>query len=250
MIAHVMGQVHLVVLATLLAVVAAVLITFGEMWQSAAGWTISYELARPERRAQYLSTFQMGTVVQAAAAPWVLTHLVMPNPHGWLIFAAVIGVAGLAMAIVIDLPERRPASVAMRAATGGLVTMLCAVIAAGVLLFTPNHLVHARNPIGPASSSRPSPSRPSPSPSPKTATRPRVPPAVPSGRPADPSGPHSGPHSGRPSGRPSGLPSGRPSGLPSDLPSGRPSDLPSDLPSGLPSDLPSGLLSGLPSDLP
>ncbi len=245
-IAYVMGQVHLVVLATLLAVVAAVLITFGEMWQSAAGWTISYELARPERRAQYLSTFQMGTVVQAAAAPWVLTHLVLPNPRGWLIFAAVIAVAGLAMAIVIDIPGPRPASVAMRAATGGLVTVLCGVIAAGVLLFSPNHLVHAPNPIGPAASSIPYPSRPSSSPSPGTPAGPRVPPKVPSGRPSDPSGPHSGRHSGRPSDPHSGLPSDLPSGLPSDLPSG----LPADLPASLLSNLPSGLLSNLPSDLP
>jgi len=108
-VTQVMGQVHVVVLAIVLAVIAAVLLTFGEMWQSAAGWTISYELARPERRAQYLSTFQMGTAVQAAAAPWVLTRLVMPNPHGWLIFAGLIGVAGLAMAVVVDLPGRRQA---------------------------------------------------------------------------------------------------------------------------------------------
>jgi MFS family permease len=106
-VAEVMGQTHLVVIATALAVVAAILLTFGEMWQSAAGWTISYELARPERRAQYLSTFQMGAVVQAAAAPWVLTHAVMPNPHGWLIFAAVLAVAGLAMTVVVGLPRRR-----------------------------------------------------------------------------------------------------------------------------------------------
>jgi MFS family permease len=257
-VAYLMGQVHLVVLATLLAVAAVVLITFGEMWQSAAGWTISYELARPERRAQYLSTFQMGTVVQVAAAPWVLTHLVMPNPHGWLIFAAVIAMAGLAMAIVIDIPGRRRVSVTMGAATGGLAVALCGGIAAGVLLFSPNHLVHAPNPIGPAANSSPYQSSPPSSPSPTRPTGPRTPAKAASGRPSDPSGPHSsrpsGPHSDRPSGphsvRHSGRPSDPHSGVPSDLPADLPSILQSNLPSGLLSNLPSGLLSNLPSDLP
>src|SRR5271166_4057349 len=112
--------------------------------------------------------------------------------------------------------ERR--AFAMGAATGGLVTALCAVVAAGVLLSAPNHLVHVHNPIGPTHSSSPSPSRPSPSPSPTTPTRPQ------------------------PS---SGTPSGLPSGQPSDKSSGLPSGLPSDLPSAVPSAVPSGLLSGL-----
>ncbi len=257
-VAYLMGQVHLVVLATALAVVATVLITFGEMWQSAAGWTISYELARPERRAQYLSTFQMGTAVQAAAAPWVLTHLVMTNPHGWLIFAAVIAVAGLAMAIVIDIPGRRRVSVTMGAATCGLAAALCGGIAAGVLLFSPNHLVRVPDPIGPAANSSPYQSRPSSSPSPTRPAGPRMPPKAPSARPSDPSarpsdpsGRHSDPagrHSGRPSDRHSD-PAGRHSGRPSDPQSGLPSGLPADLPSGLLSNLPSGLLSNLPSGL-
>src|SRR5271157_1379032 len=112
--------------------------------------------------------------------------------------------------------ERR--AFAMGAVTGGLVTALCAVVAAGVLLSAPNHLVHVHNPIRPTPSSRPAPSRPSPSPSPTTPTRPQ------------------------PS---SGTPSGLPSGQPSDKSSGLPSGLPSDLPSAVPSAVPSGLLSGL-----
>ena len=49
--------------------------------------------------------------------------------------------------------ERR--AFAMGAVTGGLVTALCAVVAAGVLLSAPNHLVHVHNPIRPTHSSRP-----------------------------------------------------------------------------------------------
>ena len=47
----------------------------------------------------------------------------------------------------------------MGAATGGLVTVLCAVIAAGVLLSAPNHLLHRPYPVGSAPSSTSSPSR-------------------------------------------------------------------------------------------
>ncbi len=55
--------------------------------------------------------------------------------------------------------RRKRRAFAMGAATGGLVTVLSAVITAGVLMFTHNHLVHAPKPIGPTHSSRPSPSR-------------------------------------------------------------------------------------------
>ncbi len=55
------------------------------------------------------------------------------------------------------LRERR--AFAIGAATGGLVTVLCAAAAAWVMLLTPNHQAHLPNPTGPAPSSRPSPSR-------------------------------------------------------------------------------------------
>jgi len=82
--------------------------------------------------------------------------------------------------------ERR--AFAMGAATGGLATVLCAVVAAWVLLLTPNHLVHVPHPVTRThSSSKPSPSRPSPaSPSPRTPTRPGVPSGQPSSQPSDP----------------------------------------------------------------
>ncbi len=100
--------------------------------------------------------------------------------------------------------ERR--AFAMGAATGGLVTMLCAVIAAGILIAAPNHLVHVHNsvrstPSRPTTSQR-SPSAPSPRPRPSTPTRQRP---------------------------PSSEPTGLPSVLPSDLPSALPSDLLSEL---------------------
>ena len=51
--------------------------------------------------------------------------------------------------------RRQRRAFAMGAVTGGLVTALCTVIAAGVLLSAPNHLMHVPNPIRLTSSSRP-----------------------------------------------------------------------------------------------
>ena len=109
--------------------------------------------------------------------------------------------------------ERR--AFAMGAATGGLVTALCAVIAAGVLILAPNRPVYAPNPIAHAPSSRPARSQPSPSPSPRTPTRPRPP-------------------TDAPSGRPSAVTSGLPTDLPSGLPTGLLPDVPPDSLPGLP----------------
>ena len=109
--------------------------------------------------------------------------------------------------------ERR--AFAMGAATGGLVTALCAVIAAGVLILAPNRPVYAPNPIAHAHSSRPARSQPAPSPSPRTPTRPRPP-------------------TDAPSGRPSAVTSGLPTDLPSGLPTGLLPDVPPDSLPGLP----------------
>jgi MFS family permease len=85
-----------------LAVVAVLFLTFGELWQSASGWTISYELAPDTQRAQYLSTFQLGTSLQAILAPWLITSLVFPAAGGWLVFAAMLLVVGLAVPVVVN----------------------------------------------------------------------------------------------------------------------------------------------------
>jgi dipeptide/tripeptide permease len=81
-------------------VAAVAFLTAGELLQSAAGWTVSHELAPPDSRSRYLSTFQLGISVQAIAAPWLITRAVFPTPGGWLIFAAVVAAAGIGMRLV------------------------------------------------------------------------------------------------------------------------------------------------------
>jgi dipeptide/tripeptide permease len=95
LVAYLTGRVQPVAAAALLAVLAVVLLTCGELWQSAGGWAISYELAPPERQAQYLATFQLGTAVQVMAAPAIMVGLVFPHPFGWLGLALVTAAAGL-----------------------------------------------------------------------------------------------------------------------------------------------------------
>ena len=76
--------------AIVLALAAVVLLTCGELWQSASGWTLSYELADPDRRTAYLSTFQLGASLQTIIAPWLITTVLFPAQAGWLFFAAVM----------------------------------------------------------------------------------------------------------------------------------------------------------------
>jgi MFS family permease len=93
--AYLTGRAHTVAVAVLLAVLAVVLLTIGELWQSAGGWAVSYELAPPTRLAQYLATFQLGTGVQVMAAPAIIVGLVLPHALGWLGLALVTAAAGL-----------------------------------------------------------------------------------------------------------------------------------------------------------
>jgi MFS family permease len=111
-------------LAAVLAVAGVLFLTAGELLQSAAGWTVSQELAPPERRSQYLSTFQLGISVQAIVAPWLITQAVFPSAGGWLIFAAVVAVAGIGMRLARARPAGRHHVVAgaagqVRATAGG-----------------------------------------------------------------------------------------------------------------------------------
>lgn len=101
LLALVMSQVSLAWLGILLAVAAVVAMTCGELWQSAGGWTISFELAPPERQAQYLATFQLGTSLQTILGPWMIIELVFPSHFGWLGFAVTTVLAGVLMRVAV-----------------------------------------------------------------------------------------------------------------------------------------------------
>jgi MFS family permease len=115
-VAAVLAYIASVWLGVLLAIVATVLLTCAELWSAAGRWTISYDLARPEQRAQYLSTFQLGMALQSILGPWVIVQLVFPTRGGWLLFGAATIVAGLLVPSVARKVPRH------RASTGNLIT--------------------------------------------------------------------------------------------------------------------------------
>jgi MFS family permease len=86
------------IIGTGLVLGAAVLLTAGEMWQSAGSWGVSYELASPERRAEYLSVFSIGASVQSIIGPILLTTVVVPNTTvGWLGLSLLFLAAGFVL---------------------------------------------------------------------------------------------------------------------------------------------------------
>ncbi|MCX3061837.1 MFS transporter [Streptomyces beihaiensis] len=116
-----MGASRAVWAGVVFAVLAVALLSAAELWQSAGAWAISYELARPDRLTQYLSTFQLGTALQGIVAPWVITALILPHSLGWPVFAAVAAVAGMAVTATVGRAEiraREAASVTQAAAAG------------------------------------------------------------------------------------------------------------------------------------
>ncbi|MFI2431540.1 MFS transporter [Streptomyces sp. NPDC018693] len=100
-----MGATDAVWLGIGCAVLAVVLLTAAELWQSGGAWAISYELARPDRLTQYLSTFQLGTALQGIVGPWLITALILPNSWGWPLFAVASAVAGVGVAATVGRTE-------------------------------------------------------------------------------------------------------------------------------------------------
>lgn len=96
-------------LATVVALGSAVALTFGELWQSAGEWKISYDLADAAHRARYLSAFQLGSAAQQVAGPLIVTTLVLPHAWGWAALAGLTLGAGVAFQpLIFGAPAPRP----------------------------------------------------------------------------------------------------------------------------------------------
>jgi MFS family permease len=79
-----------------LLLLAAVLLTLAEMWQSAGAWTVVAELPPPDRRGEYSGAFRMGGSAQSMIAPAALIALaVTSGGWGWLAVSAMFVVAAL-----------------------------------------------------------------------------------------------------------------------------------------------------------
>jgi MFS family permease len=105
LVAYLLGRVDAVIVCLLLAVLAVVLLTCAELWQSAGSWAISHELAPTDRLSQYLATFQLGTGIQVMAAPAVVVGVVFPHSLGWLGLGVVTAATGLLIRPAVRAPR-------------------------------------------------------------------------------------------------------------------------------------------------
>lgn len=73
------------IIAIFLITIGIVFLTIAEMFQSAGGWTISYDLSPENNRAEYLSLFNMGTSIQSVIGPAIVTTFVITKGiKGWI----------------------------------------------------------------------------------------------------------------------------------------------------------------------
>lgn len=81
--------------ASVLLVAGIVLLSFGELYQAAGRWSVSYELAPRDRQGEYLAVFGLGQAAMYMVGPALLTIGVIESGWpGWLGLAAVFLAAG------------------------------------------------------------------------------------------------------------------------------------------------------------
>jgi hypothetical protein len=85
---------------------AVALLTLGEMAQSAAGWTLAYELAPTTARVEWLTAFWLGISAQFVVGPILLSDAIIANGSvGWI----GLGVAFLLFTMVTRIVVRSAA---------------------------------------------------------------------------------------------------------------------------------------------
>lgn len=97
--------------ATLAVVLAGVVaLTAAELWQVASAFSLGFELAPDDRRAEYLGAFQMTTVAQSIAGPVMVAALVGGGSGtGWLVVAALFGLGGVLIGPAVAAVPRKTA---------------------------------------------------------------------------------------------------------------------------------------------
>lgn len=100
---------HSVTVVTAVLLIGIILLTFGEMFQSAGQWSLSFGLAPTRSRVEYLATFHLGSSVQVAVGPVLITAGVIGNgTAGWAVLAGVFLLTGAAVRPVVTAAARRP----------------------------------------------------------------------------------------------------------------------------------------------
>ncbi|GLY02885.1 MFS transporter [Actinoplanes sp. NBRC 101535] len=89
-------------------VVAAVVHTLAEITSSAAGWSLSFELAAPDRIGAYQGMYGTGFALGAMAAPAVITATVSREAAGWAVLAVVFLLAALGVSLIARRAAGQP----------------------------------------------------------------------------------------------------------------------------------------------
>ncbi|MEW2545877.1 MFS transporter [Streptomyces sp. NPDC047002] len=78
-----------------LIVLAAVVLVFGEIYQAAGSWGISFELPPPGRQGEYQGVFALGRGLQQFVGPMLVTALVINvGAFGWIVLGIMFGAVG------------------------------------------------------------------------------------------------------------------------------------------------------------
>jgi MFS family permease len=101
-----------------LLLLATILVTLSELWQSAAAWTLMAELAPPDRRGEYSGMARLLGSAQGMIAPAALIALaVTTGGWGWLVIAGIFLCAAVAAGPAVDWAARTRSHLIFRAST-------------------------------------------------------------------------------------------------------------------------------------
>ncbi|WP_411958872.1 MFS transporter [Pseudomonas sp. s4] len=97
-------------LAAGILLLGCVVMTFGELWQCAGAWGISYYLAPAENRAYYLSVYALGANLMTVVFPAILPIAVVERgAAGWIGLGIVFALAGIATPLLARAASRQRA---------------------------------------------------------------------------------------------------------------------------------------------
>ncbi|WP_085583175.1 MULTISPECIES: MFS transporter [unclassified Pseudomonas] len=97
-------------LAAGILLLGCVVMTFGELWQCAGAWGISYYLAPAENRAYYLSVYALGANLMTVVFPAILPIAVVERgAAGWIGLGVVFAIAGIATPLLARAASRQRA---------------------------------------------------------------------------------------------------------------------------------------------
>ncbi|MGW3735227.1 MFS transporter [Streptomyces sp. NPDC005148] len=99
-----------------LIVLAAVVMVFGEIYQAAGSWGISFELPPPGRQGEYQGVFALGRGLQQFVGPMLVTALVINvGAFGWIVLGIMFGAVGALCVPLVRAAEKDSTRISMAA---------------------------------------------------------------------------------------------------------------------------------------